>query len=94
MTYTIFALINNRPGVLAQMAALISRRGLTIDKLMLDRAEDNILSSVTLTTSGEEEVVNEMMIQLQLMPDVMRVENTSEEQMSFYIASQINESYM
>lgn len=94
MTYTLFALIQNKPGVLARMTDIISRRGVNIDSMTMGTAEMSGLSRLTMTAHGEEAQVNEMIGQLQGLSDVVSLQNFSEEQMSYYVASQINESYM
>lgn len=94
MTYTVYALIQNKPSVLAQMTAIFSRRDVSIDSLTLGASEQSGVSRVQMTARGEEEDVTDVMLQLRSLRDVLSVQNISEDQMSYYVAAQINESYM
>ena len=45
-------MVENRPGVLARIAGLFSRRGFNIDTLAVGPTEDPDISRVTLTVDG------------------------------------------
>src|SRR5512146_726339 len=65
--------VQNRFGVLARIAGLFSSRGFNIDSLAVGETEDPNLSRLTLVTSGDEAVVEQIRKQLNRLIDVVKV---------------------
>jgi acetolactate synthase I/III small subunit len=63
----------NKSGVLARIAGLFSGRGFNIESLAVGETEDPALSRVTLVTSGDEAVVEQIRKQLNRLIDVIKV---------------------
>ncbi|MEK9659690.1 MAG: acetolactate synthase small subunit, partial [Chloroflexota bacterium] len=79
-THTISALVNDRPGVLARVAGLFSRRGFNISNLAVGHSESAGLSRMTFVVEGDEWVVEQVTKQLYKLIDVVRVSDISHEQ--------------
>lgn len=94
MTYTVFALIQNKPSVLAQMTAILSDRDVSVETLTLGASEQSGLSRITMTARGAEQDMQEVIHQLGGLRDVVSLRNISEEQMNSYVASQLHGSYI
>ena len=54
MKHTLSVLVENKPGVLARVAGLFSRRGFNIDSLAVGQTEDPQLSRMTIVVDAEE----------------------------------------
>lgn len=77
--HTITALVEDRPGVLARIAGLFSRRGFNISNLSVGRSESPGLSRMTFVVDGDEWVVEQVAKQLYKLIDVVRVTNISDD---------------
>ncbi|GAH41711.1 unnamed protein product, partial [marine sediment metagenome] len=73
MKHVISAMVENKPGVLAHIAGLFSSRGFNIDSLTVGRTADENLSRMTIVTSGDETVLEQIRKQLGKVIDVLRV---------------------
>ena len=73
MKHVISAMVENKPGVLAHIAGLFSSRGFNIDSLTVGRTADENLSRMTIVTSGDETVLEQVRKQLGKVIDVLRV---------------------
>jgi acetolactate synthase-1/3 small subunit len=71
--YLLSILVENRPGVLARIADMFSARGYNIDSLSVAETLDPTVSRVTCTTTGSEEIVEQIVKQLRKLIDVLRV---------------------
>ena len=78
-THTISALVEDRPGVLARVAGMFSRRGFNISNLAVGHSEAPGLSRMTFVVEGDEWVVEQVTKQLYKLIDVVRVSDISEE---------------
>tara|TARA_B100001750_G_C15229006_1_gene457148 strand:+ start:170 stop:721 length:552 start_codon:yes stop_codon:yes gene_type:complete len=78
-THTIIALVNDKPGVLARVAGMFSRRGFNISNLAVARSETPELSRMTFVVEGNEWVVEQVTKQLYKLIDVVRVNDISNE---------------
>jgi acetolactate synthase I/III small subunit len=63
----------NKSGVLARIAGLFSGRGFNIESLAVGETEDPAMSRVTLVTSGDEAVIEQIRKQLNRLIDVIKV---------------------
>ncbi len=77
--HTITALVEDKPGVLARIAGLFSRRGFNISNLSVGHSETPGLSRMTFVVEGDEWVVEQVTKQLYKLIDVVRVTNISDE---------------
>ncbi|MBL76020.1 MAG: acetolactate synthase small subunit [Chloroflexi bacterium] len=77
--HTISALVTDKPGVLARVAGLFSRRGFNISNLSVGRSESTGFSRMTFVVEGDEWVVEQVTKQLYKLIDVIRVSDLSEE---------------
>lgn len=77
--HTITALVHDRPGVLARVAGLFSRRGFNISSLAVGHSETAGLSRMTFVVEGGDWVVEQVTKQLYKLIDVVRVTNISAE---------------
>jgi acetolactate synthase-1/3 small subunit len=75
--HTITALVQDKPGVLARVAGLFSRRGFNISNLAVGHSETAGLSRMTFVVEGDEWVVEQVTKQLYKLIDVVRVTDIS-----------------
>ena len=71
--HIISVVVQNKAGVLARIAGLFSSRGYNIDSLAVGETEDPVLSRITLVTSGDESVIEQIRKQLNRLIDVIKV---------------------
>ena len=71
--FTLAALVNNQAGVLTRVSSLFGRRGFNIDSLSVGETEDPTVSRITILTSGDERVREQIVRQLEKLHDVIRV---------------------
>lgn len=76
-THTISVLTANKFGVLARVAGLFSGRGYNIISLTVNPTYDAKYSHMTIVTSGDEAVMEQIEKQLDKLVDVVSVENLS-----------------
>ena len=78
MEKTIIALmVENNAGVLSRIAMLFGRRGFNIDSLTVSVTNDPEISRITITTTGDEKIINQIVLQTKKLVEVLavRVEN-------------------
>lgn len=73
MQHTITALVENRPGVLARVSGLFSRRGYNIESLAVSTTEDPGVSRMTIVVEGDDAVLEQITKQLNKLIDVIKV---------------------
>ncbi len=73
MRHTISVLVENKFGVLARIAGLFSGRGFNIDSLTVGPTADPAISKMTIVTSGEDEVLEQIDKQLNKLVEVVKV---------------------
>lgn len=71
-------LVENRSGVLSKTAGLFSRRGFNIDSLTVGETEDHNTSCMTIVSTGEERVIEQVEKQLNKKIDVIKVRRLKE----------------
>jgi acetolactate synthase I/III small subunit len=76
--HTISVLVENKFGVLTRVAGLFSGRGYNIDTLNVGPTHDPDLSRMTIVTTGDEATLEQIVKQLNKLPDVIKVQNFSE----------------
>lgn len=73
MKHTLSVLTENKPGVLARIAGLFSRRGFNIDSLAVGVTEDPDISRMTITVSAEEHPIEQVTKQLHKLINVIKI---------------------
>ena len=71
-------LMENQPGALSRVVGLFSQRGYNIDSLSVAPTQDPTLSRLTMTTSENPEIINQILRQLFKLVDVVMVQNLTE----------------
>jgi acetolactate synthase-1/3 small subunit len=66
-------LVENKPGVLARIAGLFSRRGFNIDTLTVGPTEDPDVSRITLTLDGAVHPIDQVTRQLHKLVNVIKI---------------------
>ncbi|RCK71424.1 acetolactate synthase small subunit [Desertihabitans brevis] len=72
-THTLSVLVADRPGVLARVSALFSRRGFNIDSLAVGPTEQEDISRITLVVDAEEHTVEQLTKQLNKLVEVIKI---------------------
>lgn len=73
MRHVISALVENKPGVLAHISGMFSARGFNIDSLTVGETEDPRFSRMTIVTTGDDTVIEQVRKQLERVVDVIKV---------------------
>lgn len=74
MRHAVFSiLVENSAGVLSRVAGLFSRRGYNIDSLTVGVTQDPKFSRVTVTVSGDDDVLEQIEKQLSKLIDVIDI---------------------
>ncbi len=76
--HLISAVVENRPGVLARIASLFSARGFNIESLNVGETENPHLSRMTITVSGDVQILEQIRKQLEKLIDTLKVSELSE----------------
>jgi len=80
MKHTVAILVENKPGVLARVAGLFSRRGFNIESLAVGVTENPDTSRMTIVVSGDDRILEQVMKQLNKLIDVIRVSDIPPEE--------------
>jgi acetolactate synthase I/III small subunit len=78
MQHTISILVENKFGVLTRVAGLFSGRGYNIDTLNVGPTQDPKTSRMTVVTHGDEATLEQIVKQLNKLPDVIQVQDFHE----------------
>ncbi len=73
--HTISILVANKFGVLARVAGLFSGRGYNISSLTVNETDDPAYSKMTIVTSGDEQILEQIDKQLRKLVDVVKVDD-------------------
>lgn len=78
--HTISLYVNNKPGVLVRIAQAFARRGYNIESLVVSPAAEGRYARMTITSSGDPEILEQMVKQLAKLVDVVHaIDHTGEE---------------
>jgi acetolactate synthase I/III small subunit len=72
-THTLSVLVEDKPGVLARVAALFSRRGFNIESLAVGATEQKDTSRMTIVVSAEETPLEQITKQLNKLINVIKI---------------------
>ena len=76
--HLISILMENEAGALSRVANLFSARGYNIESLSVAPTDDPTLSRLTLVTSGNEQIIEQIVKQLKKLIDVVKLVDLSE----------------
>ncbi|BBZ45102.1 acetolactate synthase small subunit [Mycobacterium parmense] len=72
-THTLSVLVEDKPGVLARIAALFSRRGFNIESLAVGATEQKDMSRMTIVVSAEQTPLEQITKQLNKLINVIKI---------------------
>ena len=78
MRRIISVLVENEPGALSRVVGLFSQRGYNIETLTVAPTEDETLSRLTLTTIGDDHIIEQITKNLNKLIDVVKVVDLTE----------------
>ena len=73
MRHTLGVLVENQPGVLSRVAGLFSGRGFNIESLTVAETLEPEVSRITLVTTGDEMIMEQIVKQLNKLVNVIKV---------------------
>ena len=76
--HTLSVLVDNEPGVLARVVGLFSGRGYNIETLSVAPTLDASMSMMTIVTSGDDRIIEQIVKQLNKLIDVIKVVDLNE----------------
>ncbi len=78
MRHTISLLVENKFGVLSRISGLFSGRGYNIESLSVGETIDPLISNMTIVTSGDDQIIEQITKQLNKLIDVIKVVDITE----------------
>ena len=78
MRRIISVLMENEPGALSRVVGLFSQRGYNIESLTVAPTEDSSLSRLTLTTIGDDQIIEQITKHLNRLIDVVKLVDLTE----------------
>jgi acetolactate synthase-1/3 small subunit len=78
MRHILSVLLENEPGALSRVVGLFSQRNFNIESLTVAATDDETLSRITITTSGNDKIVEQVTKQLNKLVDVVKVVDLTE----------------
>jgi acetolactate synthase-1/3 small subunit len=73
MDYTLSVLVENHPGVLAQISGLLSGRGFNIRSIAAGETEDPTITRIIMVVAGDDRIIDQVKKQLNRLVDVIRI---------------------
>ena len=81
VTHTLSVLVEDKPGVLARVAALFSRRGFNIQSLAVGPTEQKDMSRMTIVVTAEETPLEQITKQLNKLINVIKIVEQEDDNM-------------
>lgn len=78
MKHTLAVLALNKPGVLARISGLLSRRNFNIESITAGHTEEPNISRLTIVVRGDDRVIDQVVRQVSKLIDVLKVERLDE----------------
>ena len=75
MRHVLSVLVENEPGVLSRVAGLFSGRGFNFESLNVAPTLEAGISHMTITTSGDDQIIEQIIKQLRKLVTVVKVED-------------------
>lgn len=79
MKHTLSVLVEDKPGVLAKISGLFSRRGFNIDSLAVGPTEDETISRMTIVVESEDRSLEQVTKQLHKLISVIKIQDLDPE---------------
>ncbi len=76
--HTISVWVDNIPGVLSRVTGLFSGRGFNIESLCVAETMDDDISRITIVSSGDEQIIEQIIKQLRKLINTVKVVDLSE----------------
>ncbi len=73
MRHILSILLENEPGALSRIVGLFSQRAYNIDSLTVGTTDDNSLSRITITTQGDDRILEQITKQVNKLVDVLKI---------------------
>jgi len=73
MDYTLSVLVENHPGVLAQISGLLSGREFNIRSIAAGETEDSTITRIIMVVAGDDRIIDQVKKQLDRLVDVIRI---------------------
>ena len=85
--HTISVLVENKPGVLQRVSGLFTRRKFNIDNITVGKTEEEGISRITITTTGDKQTLEQITKQLNKLIETIKIrelkpENTIRRELS------------
>lgn len=81
VTHTLSVLVEDKPGVLARVAALFSRRGFNIESLAVGPTDQKDMSRMTIVVTAEETPLEQITKQLNKLINVIKIVEQDDDNM-------------
>ncbi len=78
--HLISALVENKPGVMQRIAGMFSRRGFNMDNLSVGPTDNPNYSRITITVSGDERILEQVVKQMNKLVPVLKVRELTEKE--------------
>jgi acetolactate synthase I/III small subunit len=78
--HTIAVWVDNQPGVLSRVTGLFSGRGFNIESLCVAETMDPEVSRITIVSSGDEQIIEQIIKQLRKLINTVKVVDLSEQE--------------
>lgn len=79
MKHTLAVLVINKPGVLARISGLLSRRVFNIESIAAGYTEEPGITRITIVVQGDEYILDQVMKQLSKLVDVIKIVQLDQE---------------
>ena len=80
MRHTIGVVMENKPGVLSRISALLARRGFNIDSITAGPTRNHNVTRMTVVLEGDEYIADQAASEMSKLEDVLRIERLKHEQ--------------
>lgn len=77
MKHTIGVVMDNKPGVLSRISALLARRGFNIDSITAGPTRNHDVTRMTVVVEGDEYVADQAAQEMSKLEDVLKIERLS-----------------
>ncbi len=77
MKHVLFALMENKPGVLRRLSGLFGRRGYNIESIVASATEKPDVTSMTIVVEGDEHIIEQVIKQMEKLQEIIKVDNVT-----------------
>ena len=77
MKHVLFALMENKPGVLRRLSGLFGRRGYNIESIVASATEKPDVTSMTIVVEGDEYIIDQVIKQMEKLQEIIKVDNVT-----------------